>query len=171
MVDFFLSSIKTILMVRFPKTSWQLFLKRSGDWKRKFCSNGKPTTCQVSSIFNPWRHFQRASLTSNSSPGKPANVILKSFLPQQVGGRALTYLWLIPAIRCPKIKQKMFPKMFLYNYLPRTCWPTRISRASSPTPAISALKRLSAIRSRWLLITWWLWFFGRFDRKRSWLQI
>ena len=34
----------------------------------------------------------RASLTSNSSPGKPANVILKSFLPQQVGGPTLTYL-------------------------------------------------------------------------------
>ena len=58
MVDFFLSSIKTILMGRFPKTSWLLFLKHSGDWKRKFCSNGKPTTCQVSSIFNLMRHFE-----------------------------------------------------------------------------------------------------------------
>ena len=168
---FLLSSIKTILMVRFPKTSWLLFSKRSGDWKRKFCSNGKPTTCQVSSILNLMRHFQRASLTSNSLPGKPANVILKSFLPQQVGGPTLTYLWLIPAIRCPKYKQKMFPNMFWYNYLPRTCWPTRISRALSPTLAISALKRLSAIRSPWLLRTLWLWVFGRFNRKRSWSQI
>ena len=58
MVDFFLSSIKTILMGRFPKTSWQLFSKHSGDWRRKFCSNGKPTTCQVSSIFNLMRHFE-----------------------------------------------------------------------------------------------------------------
>ena len=61
--------------------------------------------------------------------------------------------------------------MFWPNYLPRTCWPTRISRASSPTPAISALKRLSAIRSPWLLRTWQLWFFGTFNRKRSSLQI
>ena len=150
MVDFFLSSIKTILMVRFPKTSWLLFSKHSGDWKRKFCSNGKQTTCQVSKILNLMRHLELHLCTSYSSPGKPANVILKSFLPQQVGGPTLTYLPLIPAIRCPKYKQKNVSKHVLIQ-LPRTCWPTRISRASSPTLAISALKRLSAIRSPWLL--------------------